>query len=117
MLSFVYTDTSLTLKNIDQILTEVLDWHTLGIKLGIPDHSLGGIQINYSSYGIGRQRVEMTSNWLKYDPEPSWSKLASALEEMGNNKMAAKIWNQYIPGHKCRFVRNLTTALYTFKQG
>ena len=36
------------------MLTEVLDWHTLGIKLGIPDHSLGEIRINYSAYGIGR---------------------------------------------------------------
>ena len=36
----------------------------------------------------------MISKWLKYDPEHSWSKLASALEEMGNNTLAAKIWDQ-----------------------
>ena len=100
MLSFAHTGNSLTLKNIDQMLTEVLDWHTLGIKLGIPDHSLWKIQINYSTYGVGRQRQEMISNWLKNDTETSWSKLASVLKEMGCNMVAAKIWNQCVLGYR-----------------
>ena len=100
MPSFSYTDTSLTLKNIDQILMEVLDWHTLGIKLGIPVHSLTEIQINYSAYGIGRQRQEMITKWLEYDTEASWDKLANALKEMGKHVAANKIWNVYVPGYK-----------------
>ena len=82
---------------------EVLDWHTLGIKLGIPYHSLGEIQINYSAYGIGRQRQEMITKWLNYDTEASWDKLANALEEMGKHVVATKIWNTYVPGYRGMF--------------
>ena len=82
------------LKNIDQVLTEVADWHTLGIKLYLPDQTLKKIKIDYSASGTDRQRQEMISMWLKYDPEHSWSKLASALEETGNNTLSAKIWKQ-----------------------
>ena len=84
----------MTLKNIDQVLTEVVDWHTLGIKLDLPDQTLKKIEIDYSASGTDRQRQEMISIWLKHDPEQSWSKLASALEETGNNTLAAKIWDQ-----------------------
>ena len=87
------------MENIDQILKEVLDWYTLGIKLDLPDHSLREIQINYSAYGIGRLRQEIISTWLKYDTGASWSKLASALKEMGKNTVATKIWKQHVPGY------------------
>ena len=90
------------------MLTEVLDWHTLGIKLGLTDHSLGEIQINYTAYGIGRQRQEMISSWPKYDREASWSKLARALEKMGNNTLAAKIWNAYVPCYRGMFAIDCT---------
>ena len=102
------TETHLTLRNIDGIITEVLDWHTLGIKVGIPYHLLGEIQIKYSAYGIGRQRQEMITTWLDYDPEASWDKLANALEEMGKHVAATKIWNTYVPGYRGMFAINCT---------
>ena len=82
------------------MLMEVLDWHTLGVKLGIPYHSLAEIQINYSAYGIGRQKQEMITTWLQYDTEASWDKLASTLEEMGKHVAANTIWSAYIPGYR-----------------
>ena len=82
------------------MLTGVLDWHTLGIKLGIPDHSLAEIRINYSAYGIDRQKQEMITKWLEYDTEASWDKLANALKEMGKHVAAARIWNIYVPGYR-----------------
>ena len=85
------------------MVTEVLDWHTLGIKLGIPSHSLGEIQMNYSAYGIVRQKQEMITTWLDYDTEASWDKLANALKEMGKHVVATKIWNAYVPGYKGMF--------------
>ena len=69
----------------------MLDWHTLGIKLGLPDHKLREIEINYSVHGLDRQRHEMISSWLNYDTEASWDKLASALKEMGMHVAANKI--------------------------
>ena len=82
------------------MLMEVLDWHTLGIKLGIPDHSLAEIQINYIAYGTRRQKQEMITTWLQYDTEASWDKLASALKEIGKHVAAARIWNTYVPGYR-----------------
>ena len=95
----------MTLKNIDQILTEVLDWHTLGTKLGIPGHSLGEI---HSAYGIALQKQEMITTWLEYDTEASWEKLANALKEMGKHVVATKIWNAYVPGYTGMFARDCT---------
>lgn len=85
------TETPLTLQNIDKILIEVLDWHTLGINLGLPVHILDTIRIDYSAYGVARQKQEMISSWLKYDTETSWDKLARTLNEMGMHVAAKKI--------------------------
>ena len=79
----------LTLQNIDKILIEVVDWHTVGIKLGLPVHIL--VKIDQSAYGLDRQRHEMISSWLNYDTEASWDKLASVLKEMGMHVAANKI--------------------------
>ena len=54
----------------------------MGIKLGLPVHTLETIRIDYNVYGTGRQRQEMITRWLNYDPEASWDKLANALKEM-----------------------------------
>ena len=106
VLSIAPTDVSLTDKNIDQMLTEVVDWYILGKKLELPVHTLEKIQIDHSAYGTDRQRHEMISSWLKYDTEASWSKIASALMEMGNNTLAANICDQYVPGFKGVFARD-----------
>ena len=101
---FAPTGTPLTLRNIDKILTEVLDWYTLGIKIGLPHRLLEEIRIDYSAYGIGRQRQEMITKWLEYDTKASWDKLANALKEMGKHVVANKIWNAYVPGYTGMFV-------------
>ena len=90
----------MTDKVLSEVLKEVLDWHTLGTKLGLPIHSLGAIQIDYSTYGTVRQRQEMISKWLAFDAQASWSKLATALEEMGNCTLANKIWDTYVPDYR-----------------
>ena len=54
----------LTIKNIGQVLTSVLDWHTLGRNLGLQESSLGAIRIDHSAYGTDRQRSEMIASGL-----------------------------------------------------
>ena len=81
------------------MFTSVLDWHTLGRNLDLQDSSLGAIRIDHSTYGTDRQRSEMISKWLAYDTKASWSKLATALEEMDNNTLAETIREKYIPGY------------------
>ena len=61
----------------------------MGIKLGLPVHILE--KIDYSAYGVDRQRHEMISSWLNYDTEASWDKLATALKEIGMRVAAKKI--------------------------
>ena len=69
----------------------MVDWHTLGIKLGLPVHNLRRIESNYRVHGLDRQRHEMISTWLEYDTEASWDKLASALKEMEMHVAAKNI--------------------------
>ena len=87
------------------MLIELLDWHTLGIKLDLPVHTLKKIRIDYSVYETDRQKEEMINNWLAYDTEASWSKLASALDEMGNHTLAKKIRDIYIPEYRSKLAR------------
>ena len=107
-LSLTHTDTLLTLKNIDPILSEVLDWHNLGVKLDLPVQFLQEIKVNYSAYGTGREKQEMITTWLEYDTEASWDKLANALKEMGKHVTASKIWNTYVTGYKGMFAIDCT---------
>ena len=90
------------------MLTSVLDWHTLERNLGLQDSSLGAIRIDHSAFGTDRQRSEMISKWLAFDTKASWSKLATALEEMDNNALAETIREKYIPGYISKFTRDTT---------
>jgi len=86
------------------MLTSVLNWHKLGTNLGLPDHSLGAIRIDYSINGTDRQRQEMITKWLAFDTGASWSKLARALEEMAENEVARNIRETYVPDHRRKFL-------------
>ena len=107
MLFFAPTEADLTVQNIDKMLKDVLDWHTLGIKLGLPVYTLGAIRIDYIAHGTARQRHEMITKWLEYDTEASWDKLANGLKQMGKHAVATKIGNTYMPGYGGRFARDL----------
>jgi len=97
-----FTEGSLTSKNISLVLTPVLNWHTLGINLDLPVPSLDAIWIDYKR--TDRQRQEMITKWLAFDTGASWSKLACALEEMGENKVAKNIRDTYVPDHRSKFL-------------
>ena len=94
---FLYCTDTLTAKNLGVMLTEVLDWHKLGTKLDLPGHSLAEIRMDYNVHGTDRQRQEMIGKWLAFDTEASWSKLAGALEEMGEKTAAKSIRDKYVP--------------------
>ena len=54
----------------------------------------------------------MISKWLAYDTKASWSKLATALEEMDNNTLAETIREKYIPGYTSKFATDRRTRYY-----
>ena len=100
MISFAPTEKSLTLNDVDNILTKVLDWYTLGTKLGLPDYKLTEIRLDYTE--TVHQRQQMISKWLAFDTETSWNKLARALEEMGMRVVAKEVLDKYVPGYRGR---------------
>lgn len=63
---------------------EVTDWHSLGIQLEIPTSHLRHIEDNYGS-NAKRCKMEVIDYWLHNDPEPTQSKLAQAVEDMGGH--------------------------------
>ena len=102
------TEASLTLQNIDQMLTKVLDWHNLGVKLGLPHHILENIRIDFSTYGNNRQKQEMIITWLAYDTEASWIKLANALKAMEKHVLAKEIQDRHAPGYRSKFASDIS---------
>ena len=96
---FTLTESSLTFSNIDGMLKDVLDWRTLGGKLGISHQKLQAIQVEY---GTDQQKEMIINTWLEDDEEASWSKLASTLEEIGKHiyKVAKEIQCKYAPVYK-----------------
>ena len=110
--SFAPTEKSLTYINIDKILTEVLDWYNLGTKLGLPDYKL--VEICQDHTETVRQRQEVISKWLAYDTEPSWNKLARALEEIWMRVVAKEILDKYVSGYKSMFAGDQHVMIQTF---
>jgi len=78
------------------MLKDVLDWHTLGEKLGISHQKLQAIQAECDTY---QQKEMIIKTWLEDDKEASWSKLASTLEEIGKHvhTVAREIQCKYVP--------------------
>ena len=68
-------------------LIEVVDWYQLGLNLGLPKHDLDKIQQNYH-LGNNRQRLEMLDLWLRRTPNAARGDVVSALEQMGENRIA-----------------------------
>ena len=76
-------------------------WEDIGILLGIDDGHLKQIRSNNTSDSTACLR-EMLRAWLNtVEPPPSWSKLADALEKLGEETLASSIRSKYlwaIPG-------------------
>ena len=68
-------------------LIEVVDWYQLGLNLCLPKHDLDKIQQNYH-LGNNRQRLEMLDLWLRRTPNAARGDVVSALEKMGENRIA-----------------------------
>ena len=76
-------------------LTNLLDWHKLGLLLGIKKIKLDVIRLDFDKYGSERQRDEMIDLWLHSDRDASWEKLCTALENMDQNTIAEHIRTRY----------------------
>ena len=84
-----------TLKELSNVLGSVVDWYSLGVKLGLEDHELSMIEQDYRGEGCERCRLEMLSRWLRSAKLPSWKALVNALHLMEEHRVALEIREKY----------------------
>ena len=72
-------------------LSTVVNWHQLGLNLGLLKQELDRIEQDYQE--TDRQRLEMLDKWLQCTSTPNTArrKIVSALEQMGENRVAESI--------------------------
>ena len=83
------TDTPL-LKELSNELDSVVDWHSLGVKLGMKHHELGTIEKNYHGDSV-RCKHEVLVCFLRSAKLPTWKAVTDALFLMGEHAVALKI--------------------------
>ena len=81
------------LKNLVIALRGVVEYHDLGLQLDLPESTLKLIDKHHDSKDHLRM---MLSEWLQFDPEASWEKLATALSRMGKNAIAASVRREFV---------------------
>ena len=78
-----------------EAVTDVTDWHTLGLKLNLTMSQLEDIRVTYHVYGLGVLKARVFDGWLKSSPSASWSDLVSALKSMNEHRVASDIAARY----------------------
>ena len=76
------------LKDLVIALRGVVEYHDLGLQLDLPESTLKLIDKHHDSKDHLRM---MLSEWLQFEPEASWEKLATALSRIGKNAIAASV--------------------------
>ena len=82
-------------KELSNALDSVVNWHSLGVKLGLEDHELRTIEQNHRGDGNERCKHEMLSRWLRSSKLPTWKAVVDALQQMGEQAVASKIRAKY----------------------
>ena len=83
------------LKDLVIAVRGVVEWHDLGLQLGLPDATLRLIGLHPDTEGHLRM---MLSEWLQFDPGASWEKLVTALSKIGKNTIAANVRREFVSG-------------------
>ena len=93
-----HTAGSPPLRLLVEVVTDVIDWHTLGLKLNLTMSQLEDIRVTYHVYGLGVLKARVFDAWLKSSPSASWSDLISALKSMNEHRVASDIAARYSTG-------------------
>lgn len=89
---------SLTVKNLSNVLVEVLEWHQLGVNLDLKHYKLNEIAKNKMG-DAAACRLAFIDLWLRTDVNASWEKLVEALEKMGEHRTIERIKAEFLhPG-------------------
>ena len=66
------------------------------MSLDVPSYTLEEISLSHSA-DVTRCKISVITHWLNNDPEPSWRKLANALDECDYHAVATCIRQKYLP--------------------
>ena len=80
------------LKDLVIALRDLVGCHALGLQLDLPESTLKLID----KHPVEDRLRMMLSEWLQFDPEASWEKLATALDKVGKNAIAANVRREFI---------------------
>ena len=83
-----------TLKILSNELSEITDWHSLGVKLGVRPGQLCKIEANHTT--VDRKKHELLALWLGNNPNPSWEEIVRVLQQMGEDTVATRIKQKYV---------------------
>ena len=88
-------DPPLTVKELMAAVSDVHDWHALGIQLDLKMSQLKNIHVTYHVDGVERMKAEMFNMWLKNCLNASWPDLIAALKTIGEGSVASEIEASY----------------------
>ena len=80
-----------------EAVSNVTDWHGLGLKLSLTVNQLREMELTHPREGPSRLKAEMFNVWLKSSPNASWTDLITALEAMGEDRVASNVRAAYSP--------------------
>ena len=122
----MYTSTAgepISVVQLVDAVRDVNDWHTLGLHLDLTMAKLKEIELLYHMHGVVKMKVEMFAVWLKSYPDASWHKLVTALNAMGERRVAKEVESYYcipLPGNEtfysCIQYNNCIVAIVTLPQ-
>ena len=84
----------MTLQNLTSDLWSVVNWHSLGLLLGVPPSELRRIELDFIS-NSERKKSEMLYWWLR-NKQASWHDIVKALHESGEHRLADTIREKYL---------------------
>ena len=82
------------MKELSNALDSVVDWYSLGIKLGMKVHELATIEKNYHGDNE-RCKLETLNHCLESGKLPTWKVVTDAVQLMGKHEVALKIRAKY----------------------
>ena len=83
------------MSSLTSALSDIHDWETLGLRLDVTWSTIKQIANDSNSGAPQLCRASLLDYWLRNDAEPSWEKVASALEEMDRRDVAREIRAAY----------------------
>ena len=86
----------LNVKNLSSELTTITNWYQLGVYLNLQTHELDKIQQDHAHHGNDRQMLGMLALWLRRTPNATWGDIVSALQQMGENRVAKNIRQKHL---------------------